>query len=89
MAKYAARLGQCFSSTRTAPGLKVSGETWTQIPDIKTKDLRYTFTDGAGIVTREFAEHIAREALDMEDFSRLPSAFQIRFGGFKGKLRRP
>jgi len=88
VARYAARLGQCFSSTRTSPGLKIDGKVWTVIRDLHTKCGHYTFTDGVGIISRDMAVAIASEALDMNrEHHRIPSAYQIRFGGFKGERK--
>ena len=42
----------------------------------------YCFSDGVGIIDQLFAAHIAREL----DISYIPSAFQIRFAGFKGMV---
>jgi RNA-dependent RNA polymerase len=79
-AKYAARLGQCFSTTRAINGL--SAPTIKTIPDIKHG--KYTYSDGVGkispflaqMITAELGLHVAHE----------PSAFQFRLGGCKGIL---
>lgn len=51
VAKYAARMGQCFSCTMTSSSLAVGQEEFTQIPDIKTADGKYTFSDGVGLIS--------------------------------------
>jgi RNA-dependent RNA polymerase len=86
-AKFAARFGQCFSATMTAPGLAVRDDEWTEIDDIERNG--YCFTDGVGVIIQEFAQAVARAipALanrdDLQEAD-VPSAFQIRFKGCKG-----
>ncbi|TYH90144.1 hypothetical protein ES332_A13G029600v1 [Gossypium tomentosum] len=81
VAKYAARLGQSFSSSTET--LSVSKDEINPIPDIEImKDgIKYVFSDGIGKISAEFAKKVAAKC-------RLkgctPSAFQIRIGGFKG-----
>lgn len=73
--KYAARLGQSLSSSiETFESRKFS-----IIEDITVQD--YCFTDGIGKISVEKAIEISKEFYGRE----IPaSAFQIRFGGFKG-----
>lgn len=76
IAKCAARMGQCFSSTYATvevPSVEVS-----EIPDIKRNN--YIFSDGIGIITPDLAKEVA-EKLKLEV---TPSAYQIRFAGCKG-----
>nr|KJB79013.1 hypothetical protein B456_013G029000 [Gossypium raimondii] len=81
VAKYAARLGQSFSSSTET--LSVSKDEINLIPDIEImKDgIKYVFSDGIGKISAKFAKKVAAKC-------RLkgctPSAFQIRIGGFKG-----
>ncbi|KAH7628690.1 RNA dependent RNA polymerase-domain-containing protein [Sordaria sp. MPI-SDFR-AT-0083] len=78
IAKYAARLGQCFSTTRLVPG--IPAPRIVTIPDVE-KD-GFCFTDGVGKISPLLAKIITHEwSLD-----RLPSAFQFRMGGCKGVL---
>lgn len=80
-AKYAARLGQCFSTTRAISGTKV---TLTEIPDVKKG--KHTFTDGVGKIAKFLAVMAASElglAMPSDD---PPSVFQFRLGGCKGVL---
>lgn len=51
--KYAARMGQCFSSTVTSKECEVREEEFQDISDIKTVDDQYTFTDGIGSISPE------------------------------------
>lgn len=80
IAKWAARLGQQFSTTRTIYGakLKVKGE-----QDIVRNG--YTFTDGVGKLSPFLAQWIAK---DFPGFGNMdgdyPSLFQFRMGGCKG-----
>ncbi|TGO89141.1 hypothetical protein BPOR_0123g00120 [Botrytis porri] len=80
VAKYAARLGQCFSTTRAIRGL--SAPDIVKIPDIERG--RYCFTDGVGKISPYLAQMIASE-LKLRVNS-APSAFQFRLGGCKGIL---
>ena len=80
VAKHAARLGQCLSTTREIRGVSIP--TIRPIPDINASG--YCFTDGVGIVSDFLRQMIIEEmALDVFDE---PSAFQFRMGGCKGVL---
>ncbi|CAM6085233.1 unnamed protein product [Calypogeia fissa] len=79
VAKCAARMGQCFSSTtKTLPV-----ESWEveYIDDIETEDGKYCFSDGIGEISFSFAKRVAAKC---GCHGIVPSAFQIRYGGFKG-----
>lgn len=80
IAKYAARLGQCFSTTREIRGISV--------PKIRPiKDIErngYCFTDGVGKMSPFVSKMIIQEM--MLDVFDQPSAFQFRMGGCKGVL---
>lgn len=80
VAKYAARLGQCFSTTRAINGL--SKPDIIRIPDIETD--KFCFTDGVGKISPFLAQMIAAE-LGLRA-NTAPSAFQFRLGGCKGIL---
>ncbi|KAK0633635.1 RNA dependent RNA polymerase-domain-containing protein [Immersiella caudata] len=78
VAKYAARLGQCFSTTRpisknTVPGI-------FRIKDVEKG--KYCFTDGVGKISSLLAGMIAQDW----NISPPPSAVQFRMGGCKGVL---
>nr|CCD74482.1 RNA-dependent RNA polymerase 1 [Arabidopsis halleri subsp. halleri] len=81
VAKYAARLGQSFSSSRET--LNVRSDEIEVIPDVEIISLgtRYVFSDGIGKISAEFARRVAKKC-GLTEFS--PSAFQIRYGGYKG-----
>ncbi|KAF9959907.1 hypothetical protein BGZ65_012983 [Modicella reniformis] len=78
IAKYAARMGQCFSSTRAIATLSA-----TEVDVIN--DIEYdghNFSDGCGRISQKLAQMIGME-LEKEA---TPAAFQIRLGGSKGVL---
>ncbi|GER31869.1 RNA-dependent RNA polymerase [Striga asiatica] len=82
VAKYAARLGQSFgSSTET---LTVNVNEIDFIDDIeRVKDGKtYVFSDGIGKISADFARKVASKCGFRN--STTPSAFQIRYGGYKG-----
>ncbi|GMH15150.1 hypothetical protein Nepgr_016991 [Nepenthes gracilis] len=81
VAKYAARLGQSFSSSTET--LTVERCEIEIIPDIEigTGRNKYVFSDGIGKISADFARKVgAKCGLK----SSTPSAFQIRYGGYKG-----
>ncbi|KAG8193633.1 hypothetical protein JTE90_002891 [Oedothorax gibbosus] len=93
VAKYMARMGQCFSSSEEAAQIELGEEDVEEWPDIKTLDQKYTFSDGIGMISTELAKEI-RKALEQKmpfqingNFNRYkPTAFQIRFQGCKGMV---
>ncbi|XP_050275545.1 probable RNA-dependent RNA polymerase 1 [Quercus robur] len=81
VAKYAARLGQSFgSSTET---LTVEKHEIEIIPDVEVVQdgVKYVFSDGIGKISSEFAKEVA---LKCSCKGHTPSAYQIRYGGYKG-----
>lgn len=78
VAKYAARLGQSFSSSTET--LKVHKSEVERIPDI-TNGTKYIFSDGVGKISANFAVEVAMKC-KLKRFA--PSVFQIRYGGYKG-----
>jgi RNA-dependent RNA polymerase len=78
VAKYAARLGQSFSSSTET--LKVEKYEVDEIPDI-TNGTKYIFSDGIGKISARFAREVAMKC-KLKRFA--PSVFQIRYGGCKG-----
>ncbi|GAV82938.1 RdRP domain-containing protein/RRM_6 domain-containing protein [Cephalotus follicularis] len=81
VAKYAARLGQSFSSSTET--LSVGRHEIKIIPDVEIErnGTRYVFSDGIGKISEEFARRVAIKC-GFKGFT--PSAFQIRYGGYKG-----
>ena len=78
VAKYAARLGQCFSTTRAING---TGATLIEEDDVEDI-VGHTFTDGVGKISQGLAKFAANEL----GLSETPSAYQFRLGGCKGVL---
>ncbi|KAI3994947.1 hypothetical protein MKX01_000528 [Papaver californicum] len=81
VAKYAAGLGQSFGSLTET--LNVYTHEIELIPDIEIErnETKYTFSDGIGNISSEFAREVASKC-GLEGFT--PAAFQIRYGGYKG-----
>lgn len=79
IAKCAARMGQCFSSTYATvevPRTEVNPD----LPDIERNG--YVFSDGIGMITPDLATEVATKLkLDMHS---PPCAYQIRYAGCKG-----
>ncbi|KAF9357301.1 hypothetical protein BGX26_003950 [Mortierella sp. AD094] len=78
IAKYAARMGQCFSSTRAIAEL--TKDDVRKVDDIEFGN--HNFSDGCGRISNKLAQMIGME-LEKET---VPVAFQIRLGGAKGVL---
>jgi RNA-dependent RNA polymerase len=81
VAKFGARLGQCFSTTR--PITSISCEI-QRIPDIERNG--FTFTDGVGKLSSLLAQMAAKELGLQNSFEDPPSLFQFRLAGCKGVL---
>nr|XP_020173901.2 LOW QUALITY PROTEIN: probable RNA-dependent RNA polymerase 2 [Aegilops tauschii subsp. strangulata] len=82
VSKCAARMGQLFSSSRQT--LEILPRDVEEIPDIEvtTDGSKYIFSDGIGKISDRLAKEMAcRIGLD---YTNPPSAFQIRYGGYKG-----
>uniref|UniRef100_A0A8R1I9H6 RNA-directed RNA polymerase n=1 Tax=Caenorhabditis japonica TaxID=281687 RepID=A0A8R1I9H6_CAEJA len=86
--KAMSRLGLCFTQARVCNSFKIGLCEYQLIHDViggkNEYNAPYTFTDGIGIVSVALAEKIARSQQFPTRFT--PSAFQIRFRGFKGML---
>ncbi|MQM13921.1 hypothetical protein Taro_046848 [Colocasia esculenta] len=80
VAKCAARMGQCFSSSYATVNVP-SEEVNPEFPDIERNG--YVFSDGIGKITPELALEVA-EKLKLADNP--PSAYQIRYAGCKGVI---
>ncbi|KAJ7074173.1 RNA dependent RNA polymerase-domain-containing protein [Mycena amicta] len=92
--KFAARLAQAF--TATDPSVKITRHQWEEVPDIvvpgyedvENPPAKYVFTDGVGTISRKLAQMIWQALCDSRNRSTAntltPSAFQIRFLGYKG-----
>ncbi|CAF1156330.1 unnamed protein product [Rotaria sordida] len=81
VAKMAARLGQSFSTT--IKGKELSKESYIEIDDVTSPiDRKVLYTDGIGIIASWFADELSKQM----NFDSTPSAFQIRFAGYKGMV---
>ena len=82
ISKCAARMGQLFSSSKQT--LTVPVQDVEMIPDVEvTRDgIDYCFSDGIGKISLLFARQVAQKC----GLSHTPSAFQIRYGGYKGVI---
>lgn len=80
VAKYAARMGQCFSSTYATVEVPPN-EVDLELPDIERNG--YCFSDGIGKITPDLAMEVAKKLQLTEN---PPSAYQIRHGGCKGVI---
>ncbi|XP_009781107.1 probable RNA-dependent RNA polymerase 1 [Nicotiana sylvestris] len=80
VAKYAARLGQSFGSSRET--LSVGRHEAEVIPDVvcSLHGTNYIFSDGIGKISADFARRVAIKC----GLQYTPSSFQIRYGGYKG-----
>lgn len=81
VAKYASRLGQCFSTTRAMP----TGVVIKRIPDIERNG--HCFTDGVGKIS-PFLATMTWAGMKLTNTSAYdcPSVYQFRLGGCKGVL---
>lgn len=80
--KFAARMGQCFTTTRQVRGISVPKI--TTINDIHRQqgDKVWNFTDGVGKISPFLATMITHD----HNLALTPSCFQFRMGGCKGVL---
>lgn len=80
VSKCAARMGQLFSSSIQT--FNVPHQEAEIIPDVEASanGIGYCFSDGIGKISLSFARRVAQKC----GLSHTPSAFQIRYGGYKG-----
>ena len=76
--RFGARLGQCFSDILIAN--EIESSQWKVEDDIIRNG--WCFSDGVGKISRRLSAKVATEM----GYGYIPSAFQIRFAGFKGIL---
>lgn len=83
VSKCAARMGQLFSSSMQT--FEVPFQQVDIIPDVEvTADgIGYCFSDGIGKISPAFAKEVATKC-GVKNHT--PSAFQIRYGGYKGVI---
>lgn len=82
VSKCAARMGQLFSSSMQT--IAVPAQDVESIPDIEVScdGNDYCFSDGIGKISLSFARQVAQKC----GLNHTPSAFQIRYGGYKGVI---
>ncbi|CAF1464756.1 unnamed protein product, partial [Didymodactylos carnosus] len=56
VAKYAARMAQCFSSTQ--PTIQIKADLVKYVDDIISSDNKYTFTDGVGMISKQLSNKV-------------------------------
>ncbi|KAI2610447.1 RdRP-domain-containing protein [Hypoxylon sp. NC1633] len=83
VAKYAARLGQCFSTTKV-PKSSPIGQAVVQIQDLEHNG--WCFTDGVGKIAPSRAKFLIQDGDKSKAVGAIPSVFQFRLGGSKGIL---
>ena len=76
-AKYAARVGQCFSNSKAT--VTLTSEELCPIEEVKCGD--YVMSDGAGTLSTELSWAVAMECSWILEFGQ---SVQIRLGGIKG-----
>jgi hypothetical protein len=85
VSSYVTRMALCFTGSIKTFTIQKSTEI-EEIPDIKTLDGRYVFTDGIGKISESMMRRVF-EALDLNQTTGyLPCALQIRMAGMKGVL---
>ncbi|XP_067127718.1 uncharacterized protein [Centruroides vittatus] len=85
VAKYMARLGQCFSQTEDIRN--IPPDAIKTVDDIEgglnpDTDKPYCFSDGVGRMSVRLAKDVSK----MLKLKNVPCAYQIRFAGYKGML---
>lgn len=85
VSSYVTRMALCFTGSIKTFTIQKSTEI-EEIPDIKSIDGRYIFTDGIGKISESMMRRVF-EALDLNQTTGyLPCALQIRMAGIKGVL---
>ncbi|KAG6833060.1 hypothetical protein H0H87_011804 [Tephrocybe sp. NHM501043] len=80
---YGARLAQAFTST--VPTVLLGSTEWEVVDDLGSEP--YQFTDGAGTMSESLGRQVWLMLLSKGLYDGIePSAYQIRFKGFKGML---
>ncbi|KAI5993225.1 RNA dependent RNA polymerase-domain-containing protein [Pisolithus albus] len=84
--KYGARMAQAFTATEAS--VKLHKSQWSEMPDIKCDDI--VFTDGVGTISQGLATMIWQTLRgsdsDNSTSAVQPTAYQIRFLGYKGMV---
>lgn len=82
--RYAARMGQAFSTSSIA--IKLDVRNVRTEPDRSTDDGKYDFTDGVGMVSQQIVDRVNEEIQLKRTLYHPITAFQIRMGGAKGMV---
>lgn len=82
VSKCAARMGQLFSSSRQTVVVGVQDVEVIADIEVESDGVRYCFSDGIGKISLPFARQVAQKC----GLTQTPSAFQIRYGGYKGVI---
>lgn len=82
VSKCAARMGQLFSSSRQTCNVPLQDVEIMPDVEVTSGGIKYCFSDGIGKISLSFARQVAQKC----GLSHTPSAFQIRYGGFKGVI---
>lgn len=80
--KYAARMGQCLTTTRHVNGISVPKVVTINDIHCETDGRKWTFTDGVGKISLFNARMISND----HNLPEIPSCVQFRMGGCKGIL---
>lgn len=83
-AKYAARMGQAFSTTSISLALPRSAIEVEE--DVSTPDGKYDFTDGVGLMSSSVSRRINDQIAQRGLYDHALTSVQIRLGGVKGML---
>ncbi|KAJ1267762.1 hypothetical protein BS78_07G082900 [Paspalum vaginatum] len=81
VAKHAARMGLCFTSSYATVSMRPD-EVDELLEDVEYNG--YNFSDGIGKITPDLAMEVAKTLPLTNKY--LPSAYQIRYAGFKGVI---
>lgn len=82
ISKCAARMGQLFSSSLQTVNVPLRDVKTISDITVTTDGIPYCFSDGIGKISLSFAKQVAHKC----GLSHTPSAFQIRYGGYKGVI---
>ncbi|TCD63993.1 hypothetical protein EIP91_004695 [Steccherinum ochraceum] len=86
-ARYGARISQAFTATDSS--IAIQADQIKTLPDVKSPDGLWFFTDGVGTISPDLAKEIWRELnrrRKRRNRKSCPPAFQIRFQGSKGMV---
>ncbi|CAJ0902850.1 22617_t:CDS:10 [Entrophospora sp. SA101] len=82
---YAARMGQCFTTTIST--VTIPSDQIVKIPDLEItiNGKKQNFSDGCGKISMDLARKVIKKYMGVRYIKdEVPSVYQIRFGGSKG-----